>query len=49
MRKCLEIILILSVLLFAITAYCWAEQFKITKVYDALTVRAEGYDTDCLP
>ncbi len=24
-------------------------QFKITEIYDGNTVRAEGYDTRCLP
>jgi hypothetical protein len=28
---------------------CFSGQFKITEIYDGNTVRAEGYDKQCLP
>ncbi|MBW1689894.1 MAG: hypothetical protein JRI71_02675 [Deltaproteobacteria bacterium] len=49
MRRYLAIIIILPALLSALPALCWGGQFKITEIYDGTTVRAEGYDTDCLP
>ncbi len=49
MRRYLELIVILPVLSLAMPALSRAGQFKITEVYDARTVRAERYDTDCLP
>ena len=49
MRRYLEIIVILPALLSAMPALSLGGQFKITEVYDGNTVRAEGYDTDCLP
>lgn len=49
MRRYLEIIVILQALWSVIPAFSWGGQFKITEVYDAKTVKAEGYDTDCLP
>jgi len=48
-RRCLDMLIILSALLTALPALSWGGQFKITDVYDARTVRAEGYDTGCLP
>lgn len=49
MKKELAIIVVTMALLPAMPALSSGEQFKITKVYDGNTVRAEGYDTDCLP
>ncbi len=49
MRRYPEIAIVTMVLLFAIPALCWGGKFMITEVYDGTTVRAEGYDTDCLP
>jgi hypothetical protein len=39
------------ILLFLVImpSVCSSGQFKITKIYDGNTVRAEGYDTRCLP
>jgi hypothetical protein len=43
-------IAIFAIILFSVLpTLCWAVQFKITEVYDGTTVRAEGYDADCLP
>jgi hypothetical protein len=36
-------------LLVITPSVCSSGQFKITKIYDGNTVRAEGYDTRCLP
>jgi len=49
MRRCREIAIVTMVLLFAIPALSRGGKFMITEVYDGTTVRAEGYDTDCLP
>jgi len=49
MRRYLEIIVILPALLSAMPALSLGGQFKITEVYDARTVKAEGYDADCVP
>jgi hypothetical protein len=49
MNKSLEIVAIIMALLFAVPAISSGGQFKITEVYDGTTMRAEGYDIDCLP
>jgi hypothetical protein len=42
------IILLLIAFLFALPTQSSVGQFKITWVHDGNTVKAEGYDKDCL-
>jgi hypothetical protein len=39
----------ISILLVVTPSVCLSDQFKITEIYDGNTVRAERYDTQCLP
>jgi hypothetical protein len=49
MNKVPEIVAIIMALLFAVPAISLGGQSKITEVYDGTTVKAEGYDINCLP
>jgi hypothetical protein len=40
---------LVSILLVLTPSVALSSQFKITEIYDANTVRAEGYDRQCLP
>ena len=40
---------LISILLVLTPSVGLNGQFKITEIYDGTTVRAEGYDTQCLP
>jgi len=48
MKRACKIISFLAAFLLLIPAIWAGEQFKITRVYDGSTVRAEGYDPQCL-
>ena len=48
MRRALKTISCLFMLLLVTPVTSSGEQFKITEVYDGSTVRAEGYDRQCL-
>jgi len=39
----------ISILLILTPSVGLSGQFKITEMYDGTTVRAEGYDRQCLP
>ena len=39
----------ISILLGLTPSVCLSGQFKITEIYDGISVRAEGYDKQCLP
>jgi len=41
--------LLISILLVLTPSVGLSGQFKITEIYDGTTVRAEGYDRQCLP
>jgi hypothetical protein len=47
MKRAFKIISFLAAFLLIIPAVWAGEQFKITRVYDGGTVRAEGYDPQC--
>ena len=49
MKRACEIIFLLIAFLIIAPAIASGGQFKITRVYDGKTVRAEGYDRNCLP
>jgi len=49
MKRTCEIIFLLIAFLIIIPTIASGAQFKITRVYDGKTVRAEGYDRHCLP
>ncbi len=49
MKRACEIIFLLIAFLIIVPAIASGGQFKITRVYDGKTVRAEGYDRHCLP
>jgi len=48
MNRFLKIVSYLAVFILINPAISMGGQFKITKVYDGTTVKAEGYDTKCL-
>jgi hypothetical protein len=48
MNRYLKIISCLGIFLLTNPAISIGGQFKITRVYDGNTVKAEGYDTQCL-
>ena len=48
MNRALKIIFSFAALLLVSPAICSGGQFKITRVYDGNTVKAEGYDKQCL-
>ncbi|MEE9421410.1 MAG: hypothetical protein V3W43_18185 [Desulfatiglandaceae bacterium] len=47
MKRACKIISFLAVFLLTVPAIWADEQFKITRVYDGGTVKAEGYDPQC--
>ena len=48
--RAFKALLCLMFLFLVITpSVCLSGQFKITEIYDGNTVRAEGYDRQCLP
>ena len=49
MKKYCKIIPLLAAFLTIIPSFALCGQFKITFVYNGDTVKAEGYDTHCLP
>jgi len=49
MKRTCEIIFLLIAFLIIVPTIASGGQFKITRVYDGKTVRAEGYDRHCLP
>jgi hypothetical protein len=49
MKRAHKIILLLASFFFIFPAIASGGQYKITRVYEGDTVRAEGYDTHCLP
>jgi micrococcal nuclease len=44
MKKSMNILSMLIILIFTISASCLAGQFKVTKIYDGDTIMAEGHD-----
>jgi len=46
-KRACNIITFLAAFLLIIPAIWAGEQFKITRVYDGGTVKAEGYDPQC--
>jgi len=48
MKRALKIISCFAALLVMTPAISSGGQFKITRVYDGNTVKAEGYDKQCL-
>ena len=40
---------LIPILLVLTPSVALSGQFKITHIYDGISVRAEGYDTRCLP
>lgn len=49
MKRAYKIIPLLAFFFIICPAIASGGQFKITSVYEGDTVRAEGYDTRCLP
>jgi hypothetical protein len=47
MKRACKIISFLAAFLVIVPGIWADEQFKITRVYDGSTVRAEGYDQQC--
>jgi hypothetical protein len=47
MKRACTIISFLAIFLLTVPAVWAGEQFKITRVYDGSTVKAEGYDPQC--
>ena len=45
-RKALQILTILTTLLLLLSSFAFAGQFKITRVYDGDTVKAQGHDIE---
>jgi hypothetical protein len=48
MNRFLKIISCLAIFILINPAISLSGQFKITRVYDGTTVKAEGYDPKCL-
>jgi hypothetical protein len=48
MKRACGIVSYLTAFLLMTPAICPGGQFKITRVYDGNTVKAEGYDRQCL-